>query len=90
MNLKKKETDCSCAFKPFCNLKVFQSSFLLSVTFDILLGRLIEICLTRSCIFAIYKQFLKLHKDVCTSFIAILLINTFKGVRVFSSHLLLA
>ena len=41
--LKKIETDCNCVFGKLVSLRVFQSSVLLFVTFNILLGRRIRL-----------------------------------------------
>ena len=51
-NLKKIETDYSCVFKNLFASQFFKvQSFVVCITFDILLGR--HICLTQSCNFTI-------------------------------------
>ena len=54
-NLMEIEKDCSCGFWKHVTLTVFQSSFLLFVTCEIILGR--HICLIGSCDFVIHKMF---------------------------------
>ena len=51
--LKKIDGDGNCGFCKLVSLTVFQSSFLLFVTFDTMLGK--HICLIQSCDFLIHK-----------------------------------
>lgn len=61
--LKKIETDCSRGFLKLISLTVFpQSTFLLFVSFDFMLGRHIPV--TRTCnVFAIDEYFCKFHSE---------------------------
>ena len=56
-------------FTTLISLKVFQNSFLLFITFDIVLGR--HICWTRSCEFVVYKYsfftYVEFHRGIRTS-----------------------
>ena len=53
ITFKKIEGDVNCGFCKLVSLTVFHSSFLLFVTFDIMLWK--HICLIQSCDFVIHK-----------------------------------
>ena len=56
-NLKKIKTDCNSGSWKLISLTVFQSPFLLFVTFNIMIGR--HICLKWSCDFVLWQWFFR-------------------------------
>lgn len=58
-NMETIEADWNYGFWKLASQTVFQSSLVLFVTFDMVIGR--HVCLTRSCDFLIHKYFLKFN-----------------------------